>query len=78
MGYYNCGPCGFRAQQKTERGNRVFLERVRRDPETEEAPEPGEQKPAISRDSQTTRQAAPEAKKRPAGLLQNSIFGGVR
>ncbi|MBN3734651.1 hypothetical protein [Burkholderia sp. Tr-20390] len=78
MGYYNCGPCGFRAIQKTERGNRLFLERVRRDPEPEEVPKVAPENPANPSDSQKPKQPEPVVKKRPAGLLQNSIFSGVR
>ncbi|KVD19184.1 hypothetical protein WI80_33355 [Burkholderia ubonensis] len=81
MGYYNCGPCGFRAQQKTERGNRMFMERVRRDPDPDavtKGADTGEETPAISRESQNPKPAASEAKKRAGGLLNNSIFGGTR
>jgi hypothetical protein len=81
MAYYNCGPCGFRAQQKTQRGNDRFLTRVRKYSEPDDSPAPAAQNPAktgpvspapapqspvISRDS-----------REPAAKPRAGLFGGI-
>lgn len=74
MAYYNCGPCGVRVQQKTQRGNDKFLKTVRRyeAPEEQEPPAPA-QKPA----SAPPAPVAPPQNTKPAAKPRNGIFGGL-
>jgi DNA-directed RNA polymerase subunit RPC12/RpoP len=61
MAYYRCGPCGFKAQETTERGNRMLLGKTQRfaDPdEASEAPGPAAHEPRESREI-TDHQPAP-------------------
>ena len=76
LGYYNCGPCGFQGRQRTQKGHRLWLEKVRLDVEENAAPEVPEPAPATpaNRSESQEKKAAPK----PRGLLQNSIFGGAR
>lgn len=70
MAYYNCGPCGVRVQQRTQRGHASFMHGVRREVEPE-AP--------ASKTPENPAPPAPEkSPEKPAkrGLMRNTIFGG--
>lgn len=74
MAYYNCGPCGVRVQQKTQRGNARFLQGVRKfeTPEEEPAPAPV-QKPTATPPAPV----APVQSTKPAAKPRTGFFGGL-
>jgi hypothetical protein len=72
MAYYNCGPCGVRVQQKSARGNALFMKGVRRDAEPDDN-ENSREKPEIHAVVPAVKSPEKPAKR---GLLANTIFGG--
>jgi predicted nucleic acid-binding Zn ribbon protein len=76
MAYYNCGPCGVRVQQKSARGNALFMKGVRPDTEPDDGREPA----AESRESREIPEPKPAAQtaQKPVkrGLMGGTIFGG--
>jgi predicted nucleic acid-binding Zn-ribbon protein len=82
MAYMNCGPCGCRILQRTQRGNARFLAGVRRDAESDDGEKPAAPAPAPAVDAPPAPPAnsgkTPEKKPKPSGFLSNSIFAGAR
>lgn len=76
MAYYKCGRCGVVLTQKEERGNRLFMAKIRPEADPDEAPEPARESPRI---------AAPQAPEKPgktpektnAPAPRRGLFGGV-
>jgi hypothetical protein len=79
MAYYRCGPCGFKGQQSTQRGNDAFVRTVRREVEEEAAPPPAKcsESQEIADAEPATMPAAKPGKTLEKTAPRRGLFGGV-
>lgn len=74
MAYYNCGPCGVRVQQKTQRGNARFMQGVRKFDVPDEPETPA---PVAKPTATPTAPAAQVGNPKPAAAPRKGFFGGL-
>ncbi|MFM0206936.1 hypothetical protein PQQ96_05955 [Paraburkholderia sediminicola] len=76
MAYYKCGRCGVVLTQKEERGNRLFMAKIRPEADPDEAPAVVRESPRIAEPKPAVKPVE-TPKKTDAPKPRGGLFGGI-